>query len=43
MMPVPRHKVVEDAQSEIVALAKRMAEEGRIAIIDEDEEEEGFD
>jgi flagellar motor switch protein FliG len=43
MMPVPRHKVVEDAQAEIVALAKRMAEEGRIAIIEEDEEEEGFD
>jgi flagellar motor switch protein FliG len=43
MMPAPRHKVVEDAQAEIVALAKRMAEEGRIAIIEEDEEEEGFD
>jgi flagellar motor switch protein FliG len=42
MMPAPRHKVVEDAQAEIVALAKRMAEEGRIAIIEEDEEEEGF-
>jgi flagellar motor switch protein FliG len=43
IMPVPRHKVVEDAQSEIVALAKRMAEEGRIVIVEDDDEEEGFD
>jgi flagellar motor switch protein FliG len=33
-MPAPRRKAVDEAQTEIVELAKRLAEEGRIAFID---------
>jgi flagellar motor switch protein FliG len=40
-MPAPRKKVVEDAQAEIVVLAKRLAEEGRIYILSGDEDESG--
>lgn len=39
-MPTARRKVVEEAQAEIVALAKRLADEGRIVILEDDEEEE---
>ena len=37
MMPVQRRKTVEDAQGEIIVIAKRLADEGRIFILEEDE------
>lgn len=37
MMPAQRRKTVEDAQGEIIIIAKRLADEGRIFILDEDE------
>jgi flagellar motor switch protein FliG len=37
MMPTQRRKTVEDAQGEIITIAKRLADEGRIFILDEDE------
>lgn len=40
-MAMPRRKVVDEAQGEIVVLAKRLAEEGRIVILEEDEDEDG--
>ena len=36
-MPTPRKKAVEDAQAEIIVLAKRLVEEGRIFMLDEGE------
>jgi flagellar motor switch protein FliG len=36
-MPTPRKRVVDEARAEIVALAKRLAEEGRIFILNGDE------
>jgi flagellar motor switch protein FliG len=36
-MPTPRKRLVDEAQAEIVALAKRLAEAGRIIILDSDE------
>lgn len=39
-MPPPRRKAVEEAQAEIVALVKRLAQEGRVVILDQDELEE---
>jgi flagellar motor switch protein FliG len=39
-IPPPRRKAVEEAQAEIVALAKRLADEGRVVILDLDDEEE---
>lgn len=36
-MPPQRRKTVEDAQGEIITIAKRLADEGRIFILDEDE------
>ena len=38
-MPAQRRKTVEDAQGEIITIAKRLADEGRIFILDEDEAE----
>ena len=40
-MPPPRKRVVDEAQAEIAALAKRLAEEGRIFILNGDEDEAG--
>ena len=37
-MPPQRRKVVEEAQAEIITIAKRLADEGRVYIQDEDEE-----
>jgi flagellar motor switch protein FliG len=39
-MPAQRRKAVEDAQSEIIAIAKRLADDGRIIILEEDEVEQ---
>jgi len=39
-MPAPRRKVVEETQSDIVVLAKRLLEEGRIFLIDQSEDGE---
>lgn len=40
---VPRRKVVDEAQAEIVGIAKRLADEGRIVILEDEEgEEEAF-
>jgi flagellar motor switch protein FliG len=36
-LPAQRKRVVDDARAEIVALAKRLSEEGRIFILDNDE------
>lgn len=36
-MPAQRRKTVEDAQGDIITIAKRLADEGRIFILDEDE------
>jgi flagellar motor switch protein FliG len=36
-MPAPRKRLVDEAQAEIVVLAKRLAEAGRIFILDGDE------
>jgi flagellar motor switch protein FliG len=41
MMP-PRRKLVDDAQAEIVALARRLNDEGRILINDDDEDGEAL-
>jgi flagellar motor switch protein FliG len=38
-MPLPRRKTIEDAQAEIIVIAKRLADEGRIFILEEDEVE----
>jgi len=38
-MPAPRKRVVDEAQAEIVVLAKRLAEEGRIFILSSEEAE----
>jgi len=40
-MPSQRRKAVEDAQADIITIAKRLADEGRIFILDEDEVGEG--
>ncbi|HEX3989766.1 MAG TPA: FliG C-terminal domain-containing protein, partial [Acetobacteraceae bacterium] len=40
-IPAPRKRLVDDAQAEIVVLAKRLAAEGRIFILDADEAAEG--
>ncbi len=40
-LPNQRRKSVEDAQAEIIGLAKRLAEEGRIFMVEEDEAEGG--
>ena len=40
-MPTPRKRVVDEAQAEIVALAKRLADEGRIFILTGEEEDDG--
>ena len=40
-MPTPRKRLVDEAQAEIVVLAKRLAEAGRILILDSDEAAEG--
>jgi flagellar motor switch protein FliG len=37
-MPAPRKRAVDEAQAEIVAIAKRLAEEGRIFILQGDED-----
>ena len=37
-MPTPRKKAVEDAQAEIIQLTKRLAEEGRIFLLEHGEE-----
>lgn len=39
-MPPPRRKTIEEAQGEIITLAKRMIEEGRVVLLEQDEEEE---
>jgi flagellar motor switch protein FliG len=36
-LPAQRRKVVDDAQAEIIVIAKKLADEGRIFIVDEDE------
>jgi flagellar motor switch protein FliG len=36
-MPTPRKRLVDEAQAEIVVLAKRLAEAGRIFILDGDD------
>jgi flagellar motor switch protein FliG len=38
----PRRKLVDDAQAEIVALARRLNDEGRILINDDDEDGEAL-
>jgi flagellar motor switch protein FliG len=38
-MPAPRGRAVEEAQAEIVALAKRLADEGRIFILNAEDED----
>jgi flagellar motor switch protein FliG len=40
-MPAPRKRAVDEAQAEIVTLAKRLAEEGRIFILNGDEDGDG--
>jgi flagellar motor switch protein FliG len=40
-MPTPRKRAVDEAQSEIVTLAKRLAEEGRIFILTGEQEDGG--
>ena len=40
-MPVQRRKTIEDAQGEIIVIATRLADEGRIFIMDEDDLEGG--
>jgi flagellar motor switch protein FliG len=40
-MPTPRKRSIDEAQAEIVVLAKRLAEIGRIFILDADEAAEG--
>jgi flagellar motor switch protein FliG len=40
-MPTPRKRLVDEAQAEIVVLAKRLADAGRIFILDGDEAAEG--
>lgn len=40
-MPTPRKRLVDEAQAEIVVLAKRLAEAGRIFILDGDDAAEG--
>lgn len=40
-MGTPRRKAIEEAQAEIVAVAKRLAQEGRIIMLDEDDEDAG--
>jgi flagellar motor switch protein FliG len=40
-LPTQRKRVVEEARAEIVVLAKRLAEEGRIFILDSAEEAAG--
>jgi flagellar motor switch protein FliG len=42
MLPPQRRRVVEEAQAEIIVLAKRLAEEGRVLILGE-EEDANFD
>jgi flagellar motor switch protein FliG len=39
-LPAQRRKTVEDAQGEVIAIAKRLADDGRIFILEEDEEAE---
>jgi flagellar motor switch protein FliG len=39
-MPAPRKRAIEEAQAEIVALAKRLAEEGKIFILNGDEDDD---
>jgi flagellar motor switch protein FliG len=39
-MPTPRRKAIEEAQTEIVAIAKRLSDQGRIVILDPEEEQE---
>jgi len=36
-MPAQRRKTVEDAQADIITIAKRLSDEGRIFILEEDE------
>jgi flagellar motor switch protein FliG len=36
-MPAQRRKAIEEAQADIITIAKRLADEGRIFILDEDE------
>jgi flagellar motor switch protein FliG len=38
-MPPPRRKAVDEAQTEIIALAKRLVDEGRLQILEPEEEE----
>ena len=40
-MPMPRKRVVEEAQTEIVVIAKRLLEERRIFLLTGDEDEGG--
>ena len=42
-MPTPRRKIAEEVQADIVGLAKRLSDEGRIVILDLEDEEEGLD
>ena len=35
----PRRKAIEEAQSDVIALAKRLIEEGRLALLEQEEEE----
>jgi flagellar motor switch protein FliG len=39
MLP-PRRKSIEDAQSEIIGIAKRLIDEGRLVLLEQEEEEE---
>ncbi|HTR16051.1 MAG TPA: flagellar motor switch protein FliG [Acetobacteraceae bacterium] len=41
-LPTQRRKTIDDTQAEIIAITKRLADEGRIFILDEDEEN-GFE
>ncbi len=38
LLPAQRRRVVEEAQAEIIALAKRLSEEGRVLILGEEED-----
>jgi flagellar motor switch protein FliG len=38
-LPAQRRKTIDDAQADIIAIAKRLSDEGRIFILDEDEEQ----
>jgi flagellar motor switch protein FliG len=40
-LPAQRKRVVEETQAEIVALAKRMIEEGRIMLVEEADDADG--